>query len=139
MISLCPELEPIAGSVLSSLSALRCLVWNLRTLSEIPELVGRTQTGAFRSLLLCPYSAPPGNCTGAGDFTRSFGRLQPPLATAGDASTPCIPKCSVLSRSVSAQSSSLGPSYYGVSLVEVVQDIGGPPAIGHRQGRFPLR
>ena len=55
-----PTPEPIAGSVLSLLSALRCLVWNSRMLSGIPKLVGRTQ-GAFRLSLLCPYSAPPGN------------------------------------------------------------------------------
>ena len=42
-----PVPEPIAGSVLSLLSALRCLVWNSRMLSGIPELVGRTR-GVFR-------------------------------------------------------------------------------------------
>ena len=38
-----PVPEPIAGSVLSPLSALRCLVRNSRMLSGIPKLVGRAQ------------------------------------------------------------------------------------------------
>lgn len=95
-----PELESIAGSVLSPLSALRCLVWNFRTLSEIHELVGRTQEH-----FACRYFARilrrPG--TARGISLEAWDCFNPLLLQRGT-QVPCAPRCSVLSRSVSAQS-----------------------------------
>lgn len=131
-----PVPEPIAGSVLSPLSAEeRCSMWNPQTLSGIPELIGRTQEH-FACRYFAIYPEPPGILHGE-HFARSLGGFESPFTTSSICAGMQVlpfrlhPGYFVLPPWSSVRIQVYDLHRRSLLLVGVAQDIGGPPAIGH--------